>query len=40
MRGDDIFRQSTSGGSTQPSPPNLEDGTYVFLRQQQQIGET
>ncbi len=30
--------QSTSSGSTQPSPPNLEDGTYVG--QQQQIGET
>ncbi len=37
VRGD-VFRQSTSAGSTQPSPPNLEDGTYV--RQQQQIGET
>ncbi len=37
VRGD-VIRQSTSGGSTQPSPPNLEDGTYV--RQQQQIGET
>ena len=36
--GGDIFRQSTSDGSTQPSPPNLENGTYV--RQQQQIGET
>jgi hypothetical protein len=24
--------------STQPSPPNLENGTYV--RQEQQIGET
>ena len=34
----DVFRQSTSDGSTQPSPPNLENGTYV--RQQQQIGET
>ncbi len=37
VRGD-VFRQSTSDGSTQPSPPNLENGTYV--RQQQQIGET
>ncbi len=36
VRGD-VFRQSTSDGSTQPSPPNLENGTYV--RQQQQIGE-
>jgi len=36
--GGDIFRQSTSYGSTQPSPPNLENGTYV--RQEQQIGET
>jgi len=36
--GGDIFRQSTSDGSTQPSPPNLENGTYV--RQEQQIGET
>jgi len=36
--GGDIFRQSTSDHSTQPSPPNLENGTYV--RQQQQIGET
>ena len=36
--GGDAFRQSTSDGSTQPSPPNLENGTYV--RQQQQIGET
>ncbi len=36
--GGDIFRQSTSDSSTQPSPPNLENGTYV--RQQQQIGET
>jgi hypothetical protein len=34
----DVFRQSTSDGSTQPSPPNLENGTYV--QQQQQIGET
>jgi hypothetical protein len=31
--GGDIFRQST-----QPSPPNLENGTYE--RQEQQIGET
>ena len=36
--GGDVFRQSTSDGSTQPSPPNLENGTYV--RQEQQIGET
>ena len=36
--GGDIFRQSTSDDSTQPSPPNLENGTYV--RQEQQIGET
>ena len=36
VRGD-VFRQSTSDGSTQRSPPNLENGTYV--RQQQQIGE-
>ncbi len=33
-----MFLGKTSAGSTQPSPPNLEDGTYV--RQQQQIGET
>ncbi len=36
VRGD-VFRQSTSEGSTQPSPPYLYNGTYV--RQQQQIGE-
>ena len=36
VRGD-VFRQSTSAGSTQPSPPS-RDGTYV--RQQQRIGET
>jgi hypothetical protein len=35
--GGDVFRQSTSDGSTQPGPPNLENGTYV--RQEQQIGE-
>ncbi len=33
-----MFSFSTSARSTQPSPPNLENGTYV--RQQQQIGET
>ncbi len=31
--GGDIFRQSTSDGSTQPSPPNLENGTYVVFAQ-------
>ena len=36
--GGDIFGQSTSEGSTQLSPPILENGTYV--RQEQQIGET